>query len=1578
MYDIWNDYCQIINYQSSINLEMRETIMTQGGEIKLQLSLRDEVKQFVQFPGTISKVEQFKNLKFLLNNNLQHNHIVKFQLIQLHKISNYTYHYGLIQLESWVKIDYNYNVNLSASVFGAEILSLSHFQDYQKLVDLQYCLIQAWQQGLRNGVYFQTLNQIIPDLFKLDGQFFGKSEFAFHTLKQDLRQWHYVSILYGFDNAQVPVSKMKMWFNDGDVYEAQYHNRTYHFSELVIRIRSGVLLEMSVNGLQITRESSKITVCLPESFDLMKSKFFLINKECHFSCLDCNGPYINQCISCDQNSNRYLENSYCKCSLGYIENNLGNCIQFLDFYPTSIQDYNAKNQTLSQFGYFPIKEVDNQIIYIRCPQFNEINQEKVRCIECLTQPESFAKLLKCESDYVFNSYGQYELIQREDKDIELYVLDTSTSSLTLCVGCKSFCNYNIDLNCHFHTFLQVYIQCQSQFYYKNGECDVCNFKCKTCVDFFICTSCYDQQVLNPLNNECLECPKECLECEYNSGVKCKQCIGQYSVFQGLCYPCSKYCLECIYVQNPKDGSYYNRCINCIDNSKYYLSINAVDCIQNLDLNCIYAIQFHKSWFMRNRVNTIYHMYEKGDYNSDQLINYCALCAEGYASLLSGSCIRIDTIPDNIENKQYCTQMYQMELYQQFQLNKLQYQCLVYSKDLNQIVSMSNDCENILFNCAYCFKNICLFCLPGYYTELVTGECIACPSELHCYKCEQRSKQWKNGWKIWYAMVHYIMKRSSIYGDIFGNEPQDKLEVVCKVCTVDFEFYQDKCIKKCADNCELCIKSNGQNKCVKCKMYEGRRLSLYDGECIDCPRYCQICKPKSNLQLQSANPYFTNSNVQSSTHSCLLLQTELSFQDYYYDTKFQQFFKLSETGADPNSITLKFNLYCNSELFNQHLELALDKQLFLQQNVKIDELLTNNKSQSNFGRIENLNLYTYLNIQQIQEVELQFSFIQHCTIELHSYIFTTLIQNIYFVTSAKITLIGNGYTLFLNSNLEILDFESISMRNLIIQPQSTMKIHLQSLSALKVLFYEVVIQQQLEDQNPIIFNIISTNLQQLQIQNLSIQNLNLQSVTSLFYFEYTVQQQYININIDQFTIKNSNMHNSNIILLDNYFQQTTNCYINNILITNSNLYSSQFMKIKNNQYLVMQGSISQISIVLSFLSDIQPLFQTFCYKSLNISGISLKNSTFQNFILFQTTNNQINKDYQIKLCSLENSSIINFVQDYQFQSIILQNIEVNQVFHDYKTILLNLVSNDFTSTIKMSNIILDTITIFDNIQLVSSLQSISSIIIIQSNFIEISDVRIIRSSGITELLLSSAMNLVLSNFTITLNQKYFFKSIITDEQCSQLNKYSKYTSTLIIQKVQNIRIQNFYISNLILLDFPMIYIISIATQIIRRSESVIIDFMNVDNCIIQKSQTINQISGILIQSEQQQDIQILNSKFNNNIYYSYYKESESDSALIFYIIAQNSKIQLINCQFNQNYVSQSENSLLYINAEQINVIDSSFFSTNYIFDSFLKHINWKYQPYTLTLEQIKNQFQVQSTSGNGQLISSSVQIQKHKY
>jgi hypothetical protein len=39
----------------------------------------------------------------------------------------------------------------------------------------------------------------------------------------------------------------------------------------------------------------------------------------------------------------------------------------------------------------------------------------------------------------------------------------------------------------------------------------------------------------------------------------------------------------------KDNKYYNRCLTCLDSSKYYLELNAINCGLNIIDHCKYVI-----------------------------------------------------------------------------------------------------------------------------------------------------------------------------------------------------------------------------------------------------------------------------------------------------------------------------------------------------------------------------------------------------------------------------------------------------------------------------------------------------------------------------------------------------------------------------------------------------------------------------------------------------------------------------------------------------------------------------------------------------------------------------------------------------------------------------------------------------------------------------------------------------------------------------------------------------------------------------------------------------------------------------
>ena len=49
-------------------------------------------------------------------------------------------------------------------------------------------------------------------------------------------------------------------------------------------------------------------------------------EECHYSCLTCTGQLSSNCESCDNSTNRVLENSACHCDIGYYDDNTAVCL----------------------------------------------------------------------------------------------------------------------------------------------------------------------------------------------------------------------------------------------------------------------------------------------------------------------------------------------------------------------------------------------------------------------------------------------------------------------------------------------------------------------------------------------------------------------------------------------------------------------------------------------------------------------------------------------------------------------------------------------------------------------------------------------------------------------------------------------------------------------------------------------------------------------------------------------------------------------------------------------------------------------------------------------------------------------------------------------------------------------------------------------------------------------------------------------------------------------------------------------------------------------------------------------------
>jgi hypothetical protein len=71
-------------------------------------------------------------------------------------------------------------------------------------------------------------------------------------------------------------------------------------------------------------ESNSLCLCSEGFYDVGAT----VCDPCHYSCSECSGPQVSQCLSCPDASisYRYLSNNYCLCNKGYYDDNVStNC-----------------------------------------------------------------------------------------------------------------------------------------------------------------------------------------------------------------------------------------------------------------------------------------------------------------------------------------------------------------------------------------------------------------------------------------------------------------------------------------------------------------------------------------------------------------------------------------------------------------------------------------------------------------------------------------------------------------------------------------------------------------------------------------------------------------------------------------------------------------------------------------------------------------------------------------------------------------------------------------------------------------------------------------------------------------------------------------------------------------------------------------------------------------------------------------------------------------------------------------------------------------------------------------------------
>ncbi|CAD8154246.1 unnamed protein product [Paramecium pentaurelia] len=669
----------------------------------------------------------------------------------------------------------------------------------------------------------------------------------------------------------------------------QYQNEMLIFQIYFPNFNENVIVEIQ-NIRQFSQTVSQITINAKSDQDLeIKGQIasfifnscmqdFSIFQPCHFSCFTCNGPFQNNCLSCEENSNRIYneDESTCLCKPWTLEQNNVQCydllqdpyVQVLYEQTSKIQGYDKiKPHIICAFGYFLY---DGECI--RCP--SQSQNGYIICIECLLNWETWIYNSTCIKYQIIDK-GWKEILQQSDYNLvdqmQNYLYTYSDGELKLCNYCFVFCiPYELNLNCYKlnvnHLGQPAYVHCLYQYDETNQVClprkqiDIFNY-----------------------NN----CGYKCLVCETKT----------------------KMCIQCI---NKNDILLLNRqgCQQCtIPNCKY--------CFQYLKADEIVISSLINQAFISTQISQSIEIL-----NEDYLIG-CALCEENFIyNFQTMKCELKQTTQDQC-----------IDYFVNDQGNKV---CLTtLTKDFTQGYELA-DCTDYIQKCLKCVQSnrkklFCTQCLKGYYINNF-GQCNQCNQQFT--ECVPDYIITNNSYITQVQpFLQAISKRLELafnnfqYLDIYG---------ICKgnigyskYCSIEIKI--PYCIQYSEDSCSEC-QSYDNSKII----------TEYNGYCYKCPYQCLYCQPKSSSDdLFCLKTNFEQFSVDQFTGRPIpKLQNYLKQEQLLIYTEYN-YLTLQKIDSDLIFSKVTINLYLDIEYFiNLLVDIPIKNNIYSQQ--YISQLIINSK------------------------------------------------------------------------------------------------------------------------------------------------------------------------------------------------------------------------------------------------------------------------------------------------------------------------------------------------------------------------------------------------------------------------------------------------------------------------------------------------------------------------------------------------------------------------------------------------------------------------------------------------------------
>ncbi|CAD8119769.1 unnamed protein product [Paramecium sonneborni] len=622
--------------------------------------------------------------------------------------------------------------------------NLSPVQVFYKLSDIQNQIIVT--------TYSFTFPQVTIDF--TNNPFLIEKTF---DIINNITLWQKISVklIYG-----IILDIQIKFYENFMIYEYSHQIEVRQFQQIQFLLQYGNFQKLETNYLNMYIRNLLFLNC-DVPFE---------EKHCHYTCLECDGPTSNDCLSCSEESKRiYLpEYKICNCPYNTIEDQI--CIGYIESNLLFIDEPFLNDEC--KYGYF---ELNNECI--QCPSI--IRQDLITCLECIQNPKSFYEQTLCQYDLYLSKSSQTGKLFLSEFDYLLF--DGTDYSFYLCFQCplqmmqdlnllyidynlressfRRFCKYDytqcyqhISFECigsHLHITGQRCMQCKKGFKLINGLCikiyeeekQVCHSphyftyknQCNLC-PIKNCIYCFEYQNEDSTFQSTLF--KDFKEFDINQEVKigCSMCEQNF-VFDftiGQCLKQKPKILNCLRSFINLDGTELCTLSSLQD---FSVAREIINC-QNYYSNCLQCVLTPQSKIQ------------------------CVLCSEGYAiSLISGNCYKsymdiyfqnatlvVQAEFDRLNGEIIFIQSFMMQFlpdqyYYPYSQNLMEFQ--IKCKDghgLTLYYFCQQYCSQDCLKCQVDYDHFnCVQCSSNYYKiplkSEAWGQCISC-SDL-CQYCERR-------------------------------------------------------------------------------------------------------------------------------------------------------------------------------------------------------------------------------------------------------------------------------------------------------------------------------------------------------------------------------------------------------------------------------------------------------------------------------------------------------------------------------------------------------------------------------------------------------------------------------------------------------------------------------------------------------------------------------------------------------------------------------------------------------------------------------------------------------------------------